>query len=185
VSRFLTLGEAPRRQGNRNPLIAPGNVYRAEDGYVTIECLTQDMWEDLARAMGREDLLKDPRFADVISRQRNAEALDREIGDWMSSRGVEQVLSILHGHAVPSGPVLDISTLVKHPQFLANQTVTPVVVPGLGPVPLLTPPLRMDDHTTSCRGRPPRQGEHTAAVLSEWLGIASEEVERLRAAAAL
>ena len=90
VSRYLTLGQAPTRNGNRNPLIAPGNLYRANDGYVTVECLTQDMWEDLARAMGREDLLQDPRFSDVVSRQRNAPALDREIETWMGDKSVDK-----------------------------------------------------------------------------------------------
>ncbi len=185
VTRYLLLGEAPRRQGNRNPLIAPGNIYRAVDGYVNIECLTQDMWEDLTRAMGREDLLSDPRFTDVVSRQRNAEALDGEIQAWMGARNVEQVVSILERHSIPCGPVLDIPTLVKDPQFQANQTVVNVEHPGLGPVPLLAPPVRLAEEEDPRRGRAPRLGEHTAEVLSEWLGLDATEVEKLRAAGAL
>jgi crotonobetainyl-CoA:carnitine CoA-transferase CaiB-like acyl-CoA transferase len=185
VTRYLTLGEAPRRQGNRNPLIAPGNLYRAKDGYVTIECLTQDMWEDLARAMGREDLLRDPRFTDVVSRQRNAEALDQSIEDWMREMSVDAALAILQAHSVPSGPILDIPALVKHPQFQANQMATNVEVPGLGPVPFVSPPIRMDADTTGRRDRPPRQGEHTGAVLSDWLGLGTDAIERLRATGAL
>ena len=185
VSRYLTLGQAPGRQGNRNPLIAPGNLYRAQDGYVTIECLTQDMWEDLARAMAREDLLQDPRFGDVISRQRHAEVLDREIEGWMHDKSVEQVLAILHGRGVPSGPVLDIPALVAHPQFAANQMVTSVEIPGLGPVPFLAPPIHMDGDAAARRGRPPRQGEHTEEVLGDWLGLTPSDVAELRAVAAL
>jgi crotonobetainyl-CoA:carnitine CoA-transferase CaiB-like acyl-CoA transferase len=185
VSRYLTLGQAPTRNGNRNPLIAPGNLYRANDGYVTVECLTQDMREDLARAMGREDLLQDPRFSDVVNRQRNAPALDREIETWMADKSVDQVLAILHEHGVPSGPVLDIPALVTHPQFAANQMITSIDIPGLGPVPLLAPPIRMDGDTAARRGRPPRQGEHTAEVLEEWLGLSPGDVAELRTAAAL
>lgn len=185
VSRYLALGQAPSRQGNRNPLIAPGNLYRAQDGYVTIECLTQAMWEDLARAMTREDLLQDSRFGDVVSRQRHAEALDREIEAWMREKSVEQVLAILHQRGVPSGPVLDIPALVAHPQFAATGIVASVEMPGLGPVPLLAPPIRMDGDAAATRGRPPRQGEHTGEVLGEWLGLSAHEVEQLRATAAL
>ena len=184
VNRYLTLGEAPQRQGNRNPLIAPGNLYKAQDGYVTIECLTQDMWEDLARAMGRDDLLRDPRFADVVSRKTHAEALDQEIEKWMQDKSVEETLALLHRHGVASGPVLDIPALVTHPQFSANGTVTRVEVPGLGEIPLLAPPIRMDGEAQPRRGRPPRQGEHTADVLADWLGLTPGEVEQLRAAAA-
>lgn len=185
VSRFLTLGQAPGRQGNRNPLIAPGNLYRAQDGYVTIECLTQEMWEALAGAMGREDLVRDSRFGDVVDRQRHAEALDREIEGWMREKSVEQVLAILHRRGVPSGPVLDIPALVTHPQFVANEIVTSVEVPGIGAVPLLAPPIRMGGDAAARRAGPPRLGEHTAEVLGEWLGLTANEVDQLRAAAAL
>jgi len=185
VSRYLTLGEAPRRQGNRNPLIAPGNLYKAQDGYVTIECLTQDMWEDLARAIARPDLLRDPRFGDVTSRKRYAEALDQEIEKWLHDKRVEEALAILHRHNVASGPVLDIPALVTHPQFAANETVAAVEVPGLGPVPFLAPPIRMDGDAKPQRRRPPRQGEHTSEVLAEWLGLPESEIEQLRAASAL
>lgn len=185
VSRYLTLGQVPSRNGNRNPLIAPGNLYRAQDGYVTVECLTQDMWEDMAHAMAREDLLGDPRFGDVVNRQRNAEALDREIESWMGDKRVEQVLAILHKRGVPSGPVLDIPALVNHPQFAANQMVAMVEIPGVGPIPLLSPPIRMDDNTAARRGRPPGHGEHTGEVLAEWLNLTPDDVAELRAAAAL
>jgi crotonobetainyl-CoA:carnitine CoA-transferase CaiB-like acyl-CoA transferase len=180
VSRYLTLGEAPQRQGNRNPLIAPGNVYKARDGYVTIECLTQDMWEDLARAMERPDLLEEARFTDGASRKRHAGALDQEIEKWMRDQPVEEVLAALHRHGVASGPVLDIPALVAHPQFAANGTVTRVAVPGLGEIPLLAPPIHMEGEAAPRRGRPPRQGEHTGEVLSQWLGLTSEEIQRLR-----
>jgi CoA:oxalate CoA-transferase len=185
VSRYLLLGEAPRRQGNQNPNIAPGNVYRARDGYVTIECITQDMWENLARAMEREDLVPDPRFTDVVRRQQNAEELDREIGAWMAPQNVDEVLAILERHSIPAGPVLDIPSLVTDPQFLANRTIVNVEYPGLGRVPLLAPPLHLAGDGNPRRGRPPRLGEHTAEVLSEWLGLNADEVEGLRAAGAV
>lgn len=185
VSRYLALGEAPRRQGNRNALIAPGNVYRARDGYVTIECLTQEMWEALAKAVGREDLLRDPRFADVMSRQRHSDALDRELQAWIGERTAQEVMRALEQSTVPCGPVLDIPALVGDPQFQANETVVSVEYPGVGPIPLLAPPIRLSEEATPRRGRPPRLGEHTQEVLSEWLGLGPDEIESLRAGNAL
>jgi len=185
VSRYLLLGEAPRRQGNRNALIAPGNIYPAQDGHVTIECLTQDMWEDLARAIGREELIRDLRFVDVVNRKQHADELDREVQAWMEVRTTEQIVSILERHSIPCGPVLDIPALVKDPQFQANQTVVQVEYPGLGPVPVLAPPIRLSGDATPRRGRPPRLGEHTQEVLSEWLGLSPGDIETLRAGNAL
>jgi crotonobetainyl-CoA:carnitine CoA-transferase CaiB-like acyl-CoA transferase len=185
VSRFLLLGEAPRRQGNRNPLIAPGNIYQAKDGHVMLELLTQEMWEECARAIGRAELIQDLRFRDVVKRRENAEALDREVQAWMGIRTVDEVVTTMARYSLPCGPVLDIPSLVKDPQFQANQTVVEVECPGVGTVPLLAPPVRLEGDAAPVRGRPPRLGEHNEAVLSEWLGLGSEEIDRLRRAGAL
>jgi crotonobetainyl-CoA:carnitine CoA-transferase CaiB-like acyl-CoA transferase len=182
VSRFLALGEVQSRTGNRNANIAPGNVYRTKDGYVTVECITQEMWEGLAKAMEREDLLGDARYRDSASRHQNAATLDREIDRWMVCRTVEEVLSALRRHSVPAGPVLDIPALVADPQFLANQIVTNVAHPAVGQVPLLAPPISMGGDGAPRRGRPPRLGEHTEEVLWEWLGLPSTETALLCAA---
>ncbi len=102
----------------------------------------------------------------------------------MHDKRVDEVLGILHRHNVASGPVLDIPALVAHPQFTANETVAAVDVPGLGPVPLLAPPIRMDGDAKPQRRRPPRQGEHTNDVLAEWLGLSESEIAQLRGASA-
>ena len=185
VSRYLLLGEAPRRQGNRNVLIAPGNIYRARDGHVAVECLTQDMWEDLARAIGREELIRDSRFVDVVSRKRHADELDGEVQAWMAERATDEIVSSLERHSIPCGPVLDIPSLVRDPQFQANETVVQVEYPGLGPVPVLAPPIRLSGDATPRRGRPPRLGEHTQEVLSEWLGLGEADLQSLRVTNAL
>lgn len=185
VSRFLARGEMPRRTGNRNANIAPGNVYRARDGYLTIECITQDMWESLAKGMGRVDLLEDPRYRESASRFQNAATLDTEIGKWLEGRTVEEALAILHQHSVPAGPVLDIAGLVKDPQFLANQIVTTIAHPTIGQVPLLSPPINMAPESAPRRGCPPRLGEHTEEVLAEWLALAPTEIASLCAAGVL
>jgi crotonobetainyl-CoA:carnitine CoA-transferase CaiB-like acyl-CoA transferase len=74
---------------------------------------------------------------------------------------------------------------VKDPQFQANRTVVQVEYPGLGPVPVLAPPIRLSEGAAPWRGRPPCLGEHTREVLSDWLGLGPGEIEALRAANAL
>jgi crotonobetainyl-CoA:carnitine CoA-transferase CaiB-like acyl-CoA transferase len=143
------------------------------------------MWEDLARAIGREELIRDPRFVDVVNRKQHADELDREVQAWMEVRTTGEIVSILEQHSIPCGPVLDIPALVKDPQFQANQTVVQVEYPGLGPVPVLAPPIRLSGDATPRRGRPPRLGEHTQEVLSEWLGLSPGDIETLRAGNAL
>lgn len=185
VSRHLMLGEVPQKWGNRNANVAPGNVYRVKDGHVTIECITQEMWEGLARAMGREDLTEDTRFTDSASRFRNADALDSEIDSWILSMSTVDVLAVLERHSVPCGPVLDVPTLVKHPQFVANRIIETVEHPEAGSLPLFAPAIRLIGDAAPRRGCPPRLGEHTDQVLREWLGLSPGEIAALRASGAV
>jgi crotonobetainyl-CoA:carnitine CoA-transferase CaiB-like acyl-CoA transferase len=121
----------------------------------------------------------------VVSRQQNAEALDPQVQAWMGTRSVEEIVSTMERQSIPCGPVLDIPTLVKDPQFQANRTVVEVEYPPLGRIPVLAPPIRMHGDGGPLRGRPPRLGEHTREVLSEWLGLSPAEIEVLRTAGAL
>mgnify|MGYP001812102237 CR=1 FL=1 len=71
------LGEVRQRTGNRNPYAAPGNVYRTRDGqWCTLAASTQTVFERLARAVGRPDLIEDPRFAANTDRLANHDDLD-------------------------------------------------------------------------------------------------------------
>ncbi|HWT77315.1 MAG TPA: CoA transferase, partial [Candidatus Methylomirabilis sp.] len=146
---------------------------------------TQDTWENLARAIGREELIRDPRFLDLASRKQHAEELDREVQTWMAGRMTDEIVSTLEQHSIPCGPVLDIPALVRDPQFQVNETVVHVEYPGLGPVPVLVPPIRLSGDAMPRRGRPPRLGEHTQEVLSEWLGLGEADLQSLRVANAL
>ena len=81
--------------------------------------------------------------------------------------------------------MLDVPTLVKHPQFLASRIVEMVEHPDVGQLPLFAPAIRLTGDAAPRRGCPPRLGEHTEQVLVEWLGLSSGEVATLRASGAV
>jgi len=66
----------PPRTGNDSHGRVPLNVYRNNDGYVAMNIAVEEHWHNLLRAMGREDLRDDPRFADNTARVANREATD-------------------------------------------------------------------------------------------------------------
>ena len=61
-----------------------------------------------------------------------------------------------------------------------RDTVLRVEYPGLGALPLLAPPIRLTGEGNPRRGRPPRLGEHTEEVLSEWIGLGTSDLQALR-----
>src|SRR6202140_3586720 len=78
-------GVAQGRIGNRSTHVAPRNTYCCGDGqWVSLSASTQRIWQRLCAAIDRPDLAADARFASNEQRIKNVEALDAEIGAWMS-----------------------------------------------------------------------------------------------------
>ena len=79
---YFETGKAPPRTGNASHGRVPFNVYPTNDGYVAMNIAVEEHWHNLLRAMGREDLRDDPRFADNAARVANREATDAVVAAW-------------------------------------------------------------------------------------------------------
>ena len=106
--------------------------------YVFVMAVTPRMWEALARAIGRPELIDDPRFAHQKDRLENREALMAEISEWTMSRDKYQAMKALGEAGVPASAVLDTKDLYDNPHMVERgfvQTVDHEVhgkVPGAG-----------------------------------------------------
>ena len=82
-------GELPPRTGNRQSALAsaPYNAFPTADGWVAIHVVTEAHWKNLTKAMGREELADDPRFATNAARAANLEATDDVVAAWTQDAG--------------------------------------------------------------------------------------------------
>jgi crotonobetainyl-CoA:carnitine CoA-transferase CaiB-like acyl-CoA transferase len=148
-----------------NPLVG---TYRTADGrHVSLVFLQSDRyWPDLCRALDREDLIDDPRFADHAARGANGEecvaVLDTEFG----RRTFAECKALLGGLDAPWAPVQSIEELVDDPQVIANDYVGDVHLEGGESYRLPAVPVQFDERPPELR-RAPEHGEHTEAVLLE------------------
>src|SRR5690606_21746442 len=111
----------PSRLGTRLPAMAPNNLYPAADGsYVLIAANSQAVYERLARAMGREELIADPRFATIRARWDNVDALDAIIGDWVGSQDAKAVEATLEAAGVPVSRVYTLPDIFEDPHYRAR-----------------------------------------------------------------
>jgi crotonobetainyl-CoA:carnitine CoA-transferase CaiB-like acyl-CoA transferase len=90
-------GTQPAAQGNRDLVEAPQGVFRCagEDEWVAIACWSDAQWSALARAIGRDDLERDERFASAAGRKREEAKLEAAIAAWTATRTPEQVVESL------------------------------------------------------------------------------------------
>jgi crotonobetainyl-CoA:carnitine CoA-transferase CaiB-like acyl-CoA transferase len=87
VPAYDKCGTVPMRVGSRLPGTAPNNLYPSKDkAYILIAANNNAVFKRLVGAMGRPELMSDPRFADARSRAINVDAVDAEIENWAACR---------------------------------------------------------------------------------------------------
>ena len=174
---------AARRSGNGG--LPTMTLYRCQgDGandYVYIMAVTPRMWESLARAIDRQDLLEDPRFKDPRDRYANGEALKAEVETWTQARDKYQAMRELAEGGVPASAVLDTSDLYQNPHLVKRGFIHEVDHEAHGKVKLLGWAARMSESHVPIKAAP-LLGSHTREVLGADLGLGDAAMEELVAA---
>ncbi|MFC3231132.1 CaiB/BaiF CoA transferase family protein [Marinibaculum pumilum] len=175
------LGTARRRSGNRSQYAGPSNIYRTLDGrWFSMSASAQPVFERLARAIGRPELIGHPDFRDNPARVRNAEALDLIVGGWIAARDEAEVLAVFEREGVSGGPVNDAADVCRSEHLRQRQSFVEVEDAELGRVTMqnVVPKMRHAPGRVACTG--PGLGQHTDEVLSAMAGLTGEEIARLR-----
>lgn len=174
---YEATGGVPRRLGNRSDIAAPRGLYPTSDGrHLAMSASMQSMWEKLAKAIGRPELVDDPRYATAAARVRNAEELDGIIADVMRRRTLAENLEYYEAHGVTVGPICDIADLIDHPYIRGRGVLQDFEDPDLDRLPMHQVFPRLSGTPGSIRRPAPRLGEDNAEILDE-LGY-GEEAQR-------
>src|SRR5512139_282561 len=121
-------GREPVRNGNAVSHAAPHNVYpcKGEERWCTIAVADDIQWASLCGAMGRPDLIADPRFDSLQHRKENEAALDGLIEGWTAGRTPEEAMTALQAAGVPAGIVENSADLFEDPQLRARGLFWPM-----------------------------------------------------------
>lgn len=153
-------------------------IYKAKDKYITAGAVSDAEWQGMCKALNREDLVDDERFASPAGRVANAqirkEITGEEIAKWKSS----EILERLQAEGVPSAPLLDRMELLDNEQILANESIQRINIDGFGEVRQARPAARFSKTPTKLSRPAPKLGEHTHEVLSD-IGINETERKNL------
>ena len=150
-------------------------IYQAKDRYITAGAVSDAEWQGMCKALKREDLIDDERFASPAGRVSNAqerkEITGAEISQWKS----DEILSRFKAEGVPSAPLLDRMELLGNEQIIANQSILKLNYEEFGEVRQARPAARFGKTPSKIVRPAPKLGEHGREILSN-LGYSEEKI---------
>lgn len=180
----LATDERPPRHDRRAPRNPLWNHYACRDGgWLFLVMIDSDRyWPSLCRALEREDLAADPRFADAQGRFRHARELVEILDALFATRAVDAWGGALSRERLIWGPMRTLDEAVRDENAEATGCFATVEHPQLGRFRTVAPPIRLSAHPMPGTATAPLLSADTAAVLRE-AGVDEETVALLVAVA--
>lgn len=177
IINYTATGFVQGRVGNGTGSASPRGVYQAADGkWLSIAASNQGIAKRLFAAMGRPEMIEDPRYATNEVRMQNNDELQEIVKAWVAERPRSQILDVLHKFEVVCSQVNDASDIVADEHFLERTLVELTGSEALGKVLTPGPVLHMAGYEGPTYDGVPAIGEHTSAVLAELLRMPSTEL---------
>ncbi|MFC5746579.1 CaiB/BaiF CoA transferase family protein [Actinomadura rugatobispora] len=185
LSEFVALESlrpgAVSAKGNRSDEGAPWGVYpcAGSDEWCVITVRGDEEWARFCQVAGLADLADEPALRTTAGRLRNRERIDARVGLWTSNLEPRAVQHLLQAAGIPAGAMVRATELGDDPHLSARQYLKQLRQPGLGPLIVENAPFFSERIDPPPQVPAPEFGEHTREVLTEVLGLAPGEVQRL------
>jgi crotonobetainyl-CoA:carnitine CoA-transferase CaiB-like acyl-CoA transferase len=157
--------------------------YKTKDGYLCMMAYTQAHWRKFWTAVGKAEMMSDPRFDSIASRAKNIVALYEIAGACIAARTTEEWLALLRELEIPSARMSSLDEVMADPQLAASGFFKRATHPSEGEILYTDLPVRFGGASTTSQRLQPRLGEHSFEVLRE-AGFSDSEIEALAACGA-
>ena len=180
LSVYSKDGHIYERTGNRIRFVVPAENFETKDGrFVAINANSISLWERLAGAMRREDLLNDDRFKSYSNRIKNQDELYNIIGDWVKKYTAGEIMQLLEEFEVPCEKVNSIADIAKDPHMRQREAVIEyedyefgkILVPGIVP--------KLKNFPGRIKFLGAKLGEYNKEIFQDLLGLSPDEIEKL------
>ena len=172
-------GKPIPRLGNRGEVAAPRNLYKCADGqFLALSASMQSMAERLFKAIGREDMIDDPRFVSNEVRIQNQDRLDEIIGGFIAERSLAENLEYFEDAGVTVGPLHDAISILNDEHIIERGVYMNVDDPEAGNIVLQNTTPRLSKTPGGMHAHAPQLGQHTREVLQQF-GVAATAIDDL------
>ena len=177
---FWADGRVPGPMGSAHTSVVPYQALATGDGALIVAVFAEKFWRGFCRAVERPEWETDARFRTNRDRLAHRDELMRPLEAIFAARSTGEWLDRLRAEGVPAAPILTVDEVLTDAQVLHRDMVVEMDHPGLGRLPTLGTPVKVD-HAMKLDVEPPaRLGQHTDDVLRGLLGYPAERVRGLR-----
>jgi formyl-CoA transferase len=177
-SRWTMAGEVAPQAGNNHPTGIPTGVFETKNGLINIAASGNDLYTRFCRAIEREDLITDPRFATSKVRSDNRQTLMEVFMPEIRKKTSEEWIKLLNEAGVPCGPINTIDKVFADEQVQFLGMAQSVQSPTLGELSILGHPVSFNGKRNPLRCAAPELGQDNEAVLTA-LGYSQAQMAEL------
>ncbi len=182
LARYFATGEVPGPLGTRHPSATPFQAFPTKDGHIVLALSwgVEDQWALFCATIDRVDLIDDPRFETGPLRTEHHNELEPILMEALRTRTTEEWIAEFEEMDIPCGPVNTIDKVAADPQIRAREMLVEIAHPQVGGLIVPNTPVKLSRTPGSVDEPAPELGEHTAEILSRWLGMTEEEIQALK-----
>jgi len=174
-------GKNRSQHGNRDPSVSPSGIYACRDGFVALVAGSDEEFRGLCRAMGRDVLLADPRFATRAARaeESHAEALDSQIASWVRGMTRLEAEAVARKYGFAAAAVATAKDHYEDPHLRARGSVWEMEDPVYGKMVEHGPAPKLSGTPLRYKWAAKPVGFHNQYVLGRILALNPDQIEEL------
>jgi crotonobetainyl-CoA:carnitine CoA-transferase CaiB-like acyl-CoA transferase len=176
---YLVAGIVGRPLGNGHPTVVPYTTFETLDGKAVVAIGNDGQFRTACRVLGAEALASDPRFATNANRIHNRAAIEAEITARTRTFATADLVAALAAEGVPAGPINTVDKVFDDPQVKIRDVVHRFTRADGVEIPTVGYPPKLSETPAEYRLPPPRVGEHSREILTDWLGLDVAEQDKL------
>lgn len=178
-------GQVKQRSGSASNTAAPRDAYKTKDGlFVALSASIQTLAERVFRAIGREDMIENPKYRTNQDRVQHKDEVNGVVAEWVATRTRDEVMDVFEREDITASPIYDPRDMEKDVHFIEREVIVELPDEDIGNAPMHNIAPRMSRTPGTFRHPAPAIGADTDEIL-QGIGLSSAELDELRETGAI